>query len=158
MEVRFAGGVRRGFFVLSAQLCSKKIVKKATASNSQKVVKNMVSVLEDDKEVEAGRSFEFKADPPLLVPLRDLGLDYLGASSMQEVEEAINRNRRLYRQSLQSDRRHLLEGYQLQDVARKVVGVGSVGTRCWIALFAGFKDGKECLFCAASLFNFGSPR
>jgi uncharacterized protein (DUF2252 family) len=51
----------------------------------------------------------------------------------------------VYRHSLQPDRRHLLEGYQLVDFARKVVGVGSVGTRCWIALLLG-KDTDDPLF------------
>ena len=41
---------------------------------------------------------------------------------------------RKYRHSLQTDRRHLLEEFQLLQIARKVVGVGSVGTRAWILL------------------------
>jgi hypothetical protein len=46
-----------------------------------------------------------------------------------------------YRRSLQPDRRLLLERYRLVDLARKVVGVGSVGTRCWVALLLGREDG-----------------
>ena len=42
-----------------------------------------------------------------------------------------------YRDSLYEDRRHVLEQYHYQDTARKVVGVGSVGTRCWISAFIG---------------------
>ena len=50
-----------------------------------------------------------------------------------------------YRRTLESDRKHLLDHFTLVQVARKVVGVGSVGTRCWIALMdAG--DGTEPLF------------
>ena len=53
-----------------------------------------------------------------------------------------------YRRTLQSDRRHLLEQFTLVQVARKVVGVGSVGTRAWIVLMdAG--DGIEPLFLQA---------
>ncbi len=52
---------------------------------------------------------------------------------------------RVYRRTLQPDRRHLLEGYRLVDFARKVVGVGSVGTRCWIALMLG-RDAADPLF------------
>ena len=48
---------------------------------------------------------------------------------------------RVYRRTLQPDRRTLIESYRLVDFARKVVGVGSVGTRCWIALFLGRDDG-----------------
>ena len=49
----------------------------------------------------------------------------------------IHEGLRSYRQTLNGDRRHLLESYELVDVARKVVGVGSVGTRAWVALFEG---------------------
>jgi uncharacterized protein (DUF2252 family) len=52
---------------------------------------------------------------------------------------------RAYRSSLQSDRRVLLEAFELQDLARKVVGVGSVGTRAWIALMMG-RDSSDPLF------------
>ena len=50
-----------------------------------------------------------------------------------------------YQRTLQSDRRHLLEYFRLVDVARKVVGIGSVGTRTWIALMDD-GDGTEPLF------------
>jgi uncharacterized protein (DUF2252 family) len=52
---------------------------------------------------------------------------------------------RAYRSTLQDDRRHLLERFELVDVARKVVGVGSVGTRAWIGLFRG-RDSGDPLF------------
>ena len=52
---------------------------------------------------------------------------------------------RVYRQSLDHDRRVLLEQFQLMDFARKVVGVGSVGTRAWIGLMFG-RDGSDPLF------------
>jgi uncharacterized protein (DUF2252 family) len=52
---------------------------------------------------------------------------------------------RVYRESLERDRRVLLEEFELADFARKVVGVGSVGTRAWIALMLG-RDGQDPLF------------
>src|SRR5262249_27940446 len=52
---------------------------------------------------------------------------------------------RQYRDTLEHDRRILLEEFELMDVARKVVGVGSVGTRAWIALFLG-RDPSDPLF------------
>ncbi len=55
---------------------------------------------------------------------------------------------RTYRQTLPSDRRHLLEEFRLADVARKVVGVGSVGTRAWIVLMMG-RDDADPLFLQA---------
>ncbi len=81
------------------------------------------------------------ADPPLIVPIRDLATgDHVG-----DVEEWIRLRLRSYRASLQPDRRNLLESYRLVDVAHKVVGVGSVGTRCWIVLMLG-KDDLDPLF------------
>src|SRR5204863_5041858 len=55
---------------------------------------------------------------------------------------------RNYRRTLPSDRRHLLEEFRLADVARKVVGVGSVGTRAWIVLMLG-RDDTDPLFLQA---------
>ena len=55
---------------------------------------------------------------------------------------------RRYRQSLSTDRRHLLEQYQFSQLARKVVGVGSVGTRCWIVLLHGPRQ-DDVLFLQA---------
>ncbi len=52
---------------------------------------------------------------------------------------------RRYRETLEFDRRVLLEEFELADFARKVVGVGSVGTRAWIALLIG-RDGQDPLF------------
>jgi uncharacterized protein (DUF2252 family) len=72
----------------------------------------------------------FVADPPLIVPFRDL---VAGDDMIEEARGVI----RSYRRTLQEDRRHLLERFRFVDAARKVVGVGSVGTRAWIALFVG---------------------
>ncbi|MFF8979887.1 DUF2252 domain-containing protein [Streptomyces cellulosae] len=82
------------------------------------------------------------ADPPLITPLRDL-LD--GASAEEKGLRAVLDG---YARSLASDRRHLLSRYRLVDVARKVVGVGSVGTRCWIVLLLGRDDDDPLLLQA----------
>jgi uncharacterized protein (DUF2252 family) len=79
--------------------------------------------------------------PPLVVPVEEL---YSG-SARARVEDALERMLRRYRRTLSLERRHLLDGYRLVDVARKVVGVGSVGTRCWIALLVG-RDDRDPLF------------
>jgi len=85
-------------------------------------------------EVVDGR-LRIRAEPPLLEPLRDL----LPQETTEGTDlEATFRNLiRQYRGSLQSDRRALLERYSFVDMARKVVGVGSVGTRCWVVLLVG---------------------
>ena len=72
-------------------------------------------------------------DPPLVVRMEDLVEAERRPRYLGELQEIF----RAYRQTLQPDRRHLLEQYRVVDVARKVVGVGSVGTRCWIVLLIG---------------------
>ena len=81
------------------------------------------------------------SDPPLIVPVEELFPDMTADRMTETVHEFV----RGYRQSLQTDRRVLLEQYRFVHVARKVVGVGSVGTRAWIALFLGL-DGQDPLF------------
>jgi uncharacterized protein (DUF2252 family) len=73
------------------------------------------------------------SDPPLLVPIAELA----GEMDVAQVEREVRELVRGYRRTLQSDRRVLLESYRYADVARKVVGVGSVGTRCWMLLMLG---------------------
>ncbi|WP_322752316.1 DUF2252 domain-containing protein [Frankia sp. Cas3] len=81
------------------------------------------------------------SDPPLLVPIMEL----LPGVQGDVLAEQLNRVIEEYRDSLQTDRRALLDQYRLVDVARKVVGVGSVGTRCWIVLMLG-RDDQDPLF------------
>jgi len=84
------------------------------------------------------------ADPPLIVPVEDLFPDLQTTALYDELRALI----RAYRRSLQPDRRVLLEQFQLVQAARKVVGVGSVGTRAWILLMQGV-DGKDPMFLQA---------
>ena len=84
------------------------------------------------------------ADPPLITPLQDLLPDVERGALEKEIHRLIER----YGQTLQSDRRFLLEQYRVADMARKVVGVGSVGTRCWIVLLLG-RDDQDPLFLQA---------
>lgn len=78
----------------------------------------------------------FAADPPLIVPVAELlagpGLDRL----VRELHNLVEH----YGSSLSMERRHLLGQYRVVDIARKVVGVGSVGTRCWVLLLLGRDD------------------
>jgi len=83
-------------------------------------------------------------DPPLLVTLDEL----LPEVARDEVTEWLRVLVRRYRRTLESDRRHLVERYECVDIARKVVGVGSVGTRCWILLMLG-RDDDDPLFLQA---------
>jgi len=78
---------------------------------------------------------------PLIVPIERIA----SSEERQELFEELRRLLRAYRGTLESDRRLLLEQYELTDFARKVVGVGSVGTRAWIALLLG-RDTDDPLF------------
>jgi uncharacterized protein (DUF2252 family) len=89
-----------------------------------------------------GGRLRIVADPPLLVPLDDLlPID----ADREKVAEQLRALLSSYRRTLQTDRRYLLDTYDAVDLARKVVGVGSVGTRCWIVLALG-KDAQDPLF------------
>ena len=81
------------------------------------------------------------ADPPLVVPLADLVPAELEGSLERQVRDLIG----TYRRTLQSDRRTLLDQFRFADMARKVVGVGSVGTRCWIILMIGRDESDPLL-------------
>ncbi len=75
-------------------------------------------------------------DPPLIVPVADLLRPADAEAFEQVVEDAL----RGYRASLSGARRHLIEQFRFVDAARKVVGVGSVGTRAWVVLMLGIVD------------------
>jgi uncharacterized protein (DUF2252 family) len=83
------------------------------------------------------------SDPPLIVPIAELAEE--AGIPAEELDRSLHQLFREYRRTLQRDRRHLLEMFRMVDLARKVVGVGSVGTRCWIALLLG-RDVDDPLF------------
>ena len=80
-------------------------------------------------------------NPPLVTPIEDV----LPGAEREHLEDVVRRMIRTYRRTLPHDRRHLLESYRYVHAARKVVGVGSVGTRTWILLMVG-RDGSDPLF------------
>jgi uncharacterized protein (DUF2252 family) len=79
--------------------------------------------------------------PPLIVPIEEL----IPGTTADAVEEQVRSLLRTYRRSLPVERRHLLESYRYRHMARRVGGVGSVGTRTWIVLLTG-RDGDDPLF------------
>ncbi|MDX3637898.1 DUF2252 domain-containing protein [Streptomyces sp. MB09-02B] len=83
-------------------------------------------------------------DAPLITPLRDLLADSAVENQEKELRNVLDR----YARTLSSERRHLLRRYHVVDMARKVVGVGSVGTRCWIVLLLGRDDTDPLLLQA----------
>jgi uncharacterized protein (DUF2252 family) len=110
-----------------------KSIAKARTRNSRRAMGKLTKLVDGERRI--------VADPPLVMPLRDL---------LPENERSVfeTRMRTLladYRSTLQTDRRTLLDKFEYVDMARKVVGVGSVGTRCWIALMYG-RDDSDPLF------------
>jgi len=83
-------------------------------------------------------------DPPLLVPIEELAGPERSAALIDDFRDLL----RQYRQSLPVDRRTLLERFRYVHAARKVVGVGSVGTRAWVVLMLG-RDNEDPLFLQA---------
>jgi uncharacterized protein (DUF2252 family) len=114
----------------------RRLVSKAHTKDSMRAFDRLTHVVDGEPRI--------VSDPPLLVPIREM-------LSVDDQERMLGLIRGLvtrYRRTLQADRRHLLDEFRLVDLAQKVVGVGSVGTRSWIVLFLGF-DGAEPLFLQA---------
>ena len=107
---------------------------KARTKDSLKAFSKLTEVVDGEPRI--------ISDPPLIVPIRDLITD---PERAEQAEGDLRRLFRNYRRTLQRDRRHLLEEFRWLDFARKVVGVGSVGTRCWILLMLG-RDANDPLF------------
>ncbi len=91
--------------------------------------------------VEENGRFHIRSDPPVLLPLREI--PEIGDPST--VLAAVRATYELYKRTISDDRRSVLERFQPVDVALKVVGVGSVGTRCFIMLLEG-RDSADPLF------------
>jgi uncharacterized protein (DUF2252 family) len=86
-------------------------------------------------------NLRFVDSPPLLMPAESLFTDVYSKQTVGNLYDALTQ----YRHTLSGDRQRLLDKYEFVDLARKVVGVGSVGTRCWVALFVG-RDNSDPLF------------
>ena len=109
---------------------------KAHTSDSTKALGKLTTVVEGRRQI--------ISDPPMIVPIEEIFADVQADAIYELLRTVLGK----YGRTLQSDRRHLLEQFTMVQVARKVVGVGSVGTRAWIVLMdAG--DGDEPLFLQA---------
>jgi uncharacterized protein (DUF2252 family) len=110
-----------------------KNVARARANDSLKALRKLSQVVDGHRRI--------RADPPLLVPVGDL----LPEVAREELETQIRGLLDRYSRSLLPDRRLLLGKFRFVDMARKVVGVGSVGTRCWVVLLEGRDDDDPLL-------------
>ena len=118
-----------------ASKLEKAAIEKARGKGSRELVSNAVEWVDGP----AGKEMRIKDTPPWVyheagATAREIGKFELGIQAFFEQ----------YRNSLSADRRVLFDRYELMDVAVKVPGVGSVGTRCFVALFAA--DGHHPLF------------
>jgi uncharacterized protein (DUF2252 family) len=106
---------------------------KARTHNSMQALRKLTALVDGRRR--------FIADPPLIVPLTDLLPDVDGDDLGGRLSALLAGSRA----NLAHDRRHLLDAFEPIDLARKVVGVGSVGTRCWVALLRGRDDDDPLL-------------
>jgi uncharacterized protein (DUF2252 family) len=109
---------------------------KARLSDSLQATEKLTAVV--------GGSRRIISDPPVIVPFTELFQETEADALRESLERLIG----AYRRTLQSDRKHLLEQYALVDMARKVVGVGSVGTRAYVLFFVGRDHGDPLLLQA----------
>jgi len=113
-----------------------KLMAKAHTRDSTQVLGKLTTVTDGQRRI--------ISTPPTIVPVEEVFSDVQADAIYEQVRGVLGK----YRRSLQSDRRHMLGQFTLVQVARKVVGVGSVGTRAWMVLMdAG--DGAEPLFLQA---------
>jgi uncharacterized protein (DUF2252 family) len=115
------------------KMADKALVKARTRDSMQEVAK--LCRLEDGRP-------RIVSDPPLVVPIDELVAEQADRKAvLSQLADLVAG----YRRTLETDRRYLVEQFELADMARKVVGVGSVGTRCWIVLMLG-RDSADPLF------------
>ena len=137
-----AKGAKKGKKDGKEQKLAKLAQKRAEKSAAKAHTRDSLQALSKLCEVADGQ-YRIVSQPPVIVPARDLAATY--GMSPDEVMPAIHDQFRQYRATLQDDRRHLLERFEIVDAARKVVGVGSVGTRAFIVLLQG-RDAQDPLF------------
>jgi uncharacterized protein (DUF2252 family) len=121
---------------------AKTAAKRAEKARVQARTRDSVQALSKLGEFVDGR-YRIVSQPPIVVPARELAATY--GMSAEDVLPLIHNRFRAYRTTLQDDRRQLLERFEIVDAARKVVGVGSVGTRAFIVLLQG-RDAQDPLF------------
>jgi len=113
-----------------------KLLAKAKTRDSMQALEKLTEVVDGETR--------FVSEPPLIVPIEEL----LPEAEATGATDRFHTMLTSYRRTLQSDRQHLLNQFQFAGIARKVVGVGSVGTRAWVVLMLG-RDGQDPLLLQA---------
>jgi uncharacterized protein (DUF2252 family) len=109
---------------------------KAHTADSMKALAKLTTVVDGRRKI--------ISNPPMIAPIEEIFADVHADAIYDQIRAVLGK----YGRTLQSDRKYLLERFTLVQVARKVVGVGSVGTRAWVLLLDG-ADGVEPLFLQA---------
>ncbi|MFG1626733.1 DUF2252 domain-containing protein [Kribbella sp. NPDC049227] len=115
---------------------TEEMLAKAHTRDSTQALRKLTRVVEGRRRI--------ISDPPMVVPIEEVFPDVQASAVYEQIRAVLGK----YRRTLQSDRRHMLEQFTLVQAARKVVGVGSVGTRAWIVLMDS-GDGVEPVFLQA---------
>jgi uncharacterized protein (DUF2252 family) len=150
---RAGGGQAKGDQAKMAKLAEKRVGQAAAKAHAR----DSLQALSKLGEMSDGR-YRIVSQPPVIIPVRDLAPEM----TPERLSELIREQFAAYRASLQPDMRHLLGHFEVVDFAHKVVGVGSVGTRCFIVLLQG-RDASDPLFlqvkeATASVFEEHLPR
>jgi uncharacterized protein (DUF2252 family) len=136
-----------------------KILKKAKRTAEKARTRDSLQALSKLAERVDGE-YRIVNNPPVIIPLREAQALY--GFSAKEADRRVKAQLRGYRATLDEDRRELLSRFKVVDVARKVVGVGSVGTRAFIALMEGRDDGDPLFLqvkeANASVLEYGLPK
>jgi Uncharacterized protein conserved in bacteria (DUF2252) len=141
IQSRKAGTGKKGTAGKDAKL-AKKGAKVADKTRLKARTRDSLQALSKLGETVDGR-YRIISQPPVLIPERELRGMY--GLSAEEAARGLRDQFRAYRATLPDDRRRLLERFEIVDTARKVVGVGSVGTRAFIVLLQG-RDAGDPLF------------
>jgi uncharacterized protein (DUF2252 family) len=119
-----------------------KAIKNANKTLRKAHTRDSLGALSKFAEVVDGRQ-RIVSQPPVIIPLRDIAASY--EMTPEQARDAVEEQFRVYKATLNNDRRQLLDRFTIVDAARKVVGVGSVGTRAWMVLLQG-RDSGDPLF------------
>jgi uncharacterized protein (DUF2252 family) len=119
-----------------------KAIKNANKLLRKAHTRDSIGALTKFAEVVDGRQ-RIVSQPPVIIPIRDLAASY--EMTPDQARNAVEEQFRVYKATLNNDRRQLLDKFTIVDTARKVVGVGSVGTRAWMVLLQG-RDSADPLF------------
>jgi uncharacterized protein (DUF2252 family) len=119
-----------------------KAIKNANRQLRKAHTRDSLGALTKFAEVVDGRH-RIVSQPPVIIPVRDIAASY--EMTPDQARNAVEEQFRVYKATLNNDRRQLLDRFTIVDTARKVVGVGSVGTRAWMVLLQG-RDNADPLF------------